>query len=394
MKLALHIGTARTGTTSLQVWCAANRGGLGEQGVCYPLSPGNENHRRLMVYALDTAKADGSFPKLGINSAEDHEAFRSQMREDLRREMATSRASGHRAWLMSSEHLHSKINTPAMIARLYALLRPHFDEIMVYVHLRPQVDLLISNATQRARTGKPVNRAELTRSSVSANSSYFNYNKVIGYWEDVFGPENLRIIPYRRIPDITGFLSDELGVDRKRLPPAARVNSGLDWRAIALANVVHSGFAARNLGNPPEYHLNDMPGAERIQMGLLLAQEVQARFDISNSKLSKRRSDIAYDDLQPDWSEHDEVGNLTLVEAPCLFADQLTHMVRRFAQDRAMERWRRHIAEGRLAALTGDGAALDRAKRAAEDAAAELDALGLLPETVASVEAAGNAATS
>ena len=41
-----------------------------------------------------------------------------------------------------------------------------------------------------------------------------------------------------------------------------------------------------------------------------------------------------------------------------------------------MERWRRHIAEGRLAAVTGDMAALDAAKRAAKDVAAELEALG------------------
>jgi hypothetical protein len=54
----------------------------------------------------------------------------------------------------------------------------------------------------------------------------------------------------------------------------------------------------------------------------------------------------------------------------------VAQVLRRFAQDQAMERWRRHIAEGRLAALTGDTAGLENAKRLARDAAAELESLG------------------
>lgn len=377
MKLALHIGTARTGTTTLQVWFAGNRAGLGEQGICYPTSPGVENHRHLMVYALEFAPSEPVLAEFGIHSPDDHEAFRSQLRTDLAREVEASRAQGHRVWLMSSEHLHSRIATPAMITRLHALLKPHFDDITVYLHLRPQVELLISNATQRARGGRPVNRAELTRPSVSGISNYFNYNKFVTNWEGVFGADNLRLVPYRTIPDMTGFMIDQLQIDARRLSEVIRVNLGLDWRTLALANAVHAGFAGQNLGNAPPFHLDDMPGSDRLQMGRLVAQEVQARFDDSNTKLAKRRKDITVEDLTPDWSQHDETGNLSVVEAPCLFAPQLAHMVRRLAQDSAMERWRRHIAEGRVAALTGNAEALDRAKREAQAAAAELDALGV-----------------
>ena len=171
MKLALHIGTAKTGTTSLQTWFATNRDALGAQGVWYPRAPGAENHRKLMVHARDSDKPDPSFGKFGIRTPAEHEAFRTRLRHDLTVEVAASQRLGHHIWVMSSEHLHSKITTPAMITRLHDLLSPLFDDITIHLHLRPQIDLLVSNASQRARMGRPVTRAELTRDAVSSSSS-------------------------------------------------------------------------------------------------------------------------------------------------------------------------------------------------------------------------------
>ncbi len=376
MKLALHIGTARTGTTTLQTWFSANRAGLAEQGICYPISPGDRNHRRLMIYALDTIVSEPVLTGVGIKSQSDHEAFRSHLREEISREVEASQNLGQNQWLMSSELLHSRIAKPAMITRLHALLKPHFAEITVYLHLRPQVDLLISNASQTIRNGKPVNRADLTRHGVSAVSNFFNYNNFIANWEAVFGAQNLRLVPYRRMPDITLFMIDELLIDSSRLPPVVSVNPSLDWQAMAVSNVVHSGFAKLGLGKPPGLYLDEMKGTERLQLGRGLAQELQARFDDCNTKLTTRRSDITFEELTPDWTQHDAQGNLDIVEAPCLFAPQVALVMRRLAQDNAMERWRRHIAEGRLAAVTGDFAALEAAKRAAKDIAVELEALG------------------
>ena len=381
MKLILHIGTAKTGTTSLQGWFSTNRDALGQQGVWYPRAPGAENHRKLMAYARDTDKPDPSFAKFGIRTPADHTAFRTRLRQELALEVEVSRRLRHHTWVISSEHLHSKVTTPAMMQRLHDLLSPLFDQITVYLHLRPQIDLLVSNASQRARMGRPVTRADLTRDAVSTSSSYFNYNKIVDHWEQVFGAENLVLKPFRRMPDMLGFMTQMLGLDLSRLTALDRANRGLDWRSLALANTVNAGFAALKLGTPPDFHLDDMPGSDRVQLGRALAQEMQALFDASNAKLAKRRSDVTADDLTPDWSAYATASNLHLIEAPCLFADQLTHMVRRFAQDRAMEQWRRHMAEGRLAALTGDNAGLKRAKRLAAEAAAELDALGLTVDT-------------
>ena len=376
MKLALHIGTATTDTATLQAWFSGNRVGLGAQGLWYPLSPGADSHRKLTAYARDTSKPDPIFGQFGIRSQQSHTAFRKKLREDMIRELDTSHARGHRQWLMSSELLHTKINTPEMIARLHDLLAPLFDEITVYLHLRPQVDMLIAFASQRCRMGKPVNRAEMTHPSIGPQNNTYNHDKIVGLWEDAFGPANLRLIPFKTTPDMIGVFSGLFGLDRSNLGPVEPTLRELDWRAIMLSNALSAGYSAMNLDLFMGPYLEGMPGDERLQLGRDLAQDLQGRFEDSNVKLANRRTDITLDDLTPDWPSYTEESNLQLIEAPTLYTEQLAHMVRRLSLDRAVEKWRRHMAEGRLAALTGEGADLERAKRNIQEAAKALDALG------------------
>jgi len=378
MKLALHIGTPKTGTTSLQRWCARNRDALNAQGLCYARTPGAENHRKLMIYARDSDKPDDSFPQFGIRSPEDHEAFRTTLAAELAAEVAAH--PGAHTFLMSNEHIFSKITTPGMAARLRDLLSPLFSEITIYLHLRPQLDLMMSNASQLVRNGKQMSRAEITRPGISPDNYFYGYDRFLRNWEKVFDPAQIRLIPFRRQPDITACMIDALGIDASALPPPQRENSALDWRAIALGNVMNRSLAAASLPRL-NYFLDSMPGSERIQPGLALGQELQARFTASNTALAARRSDITLEDLTPDWASYTESGNLHLIDAPCVFEPQLGHIVQRYAAELALERWRRHIAEGKLAALGGDTAALRRAQRQAQDAAAELGRLGVvLPE--------------
>ncbi len=378
MKLALHIGTTKTGTTTLQRWVLRNRDGLRAQGIHYPDSLLKaESHKKLMFYARDSDKPDASFAAAGIRSPEDHAAFRASLRLDFLREFTDNR--NDRAWLVSSEHLHTKLSSLAMVERVRDLFTPCFSDITVYVHLRPQVDLLVSNASQRARMGREVTRAELARSAVGPGSSYFNYNKIVELWEKVFGAGNLRVVPFRRIPDITGQLITELGIDPAPLGPVTHENEALDWRAIALANVLNRQMQVESLPVPPEFYLNSMPGVERLRIGRALAEEIQGRFSKSNAALVARRSDITADDLVPDWTDHDGAANLHLLEAPCVFGDQIGHLVRRFTQELALERYRRHLAEVRLAIQQGRPDAVRSTRAEVSRLAAELASWGTAP---------------
>ena len=76
MKLILHIGTAKTGTTTLQHWFASNRESLQAQGIYYPKSLGKVNHRALSIFAMNPERPDDSFYRNKIFSVADHQIFK------------------------------------------------------------------------------------------------------------------------------------------------------------------------------------------------------------------------------------------------------------------------------------------------------------------------------
>ncbi|MFN3867408.1 MAG: hypothetical protein ACK4MD_11960, partial [Demequina sp.] len=110
MKLVLHIGTPKTGTTTLQRWFAGNRAAVLAQGVWYPETLGAENHRKLTTHARDSDRPDDSFARLGIRGPEDHARFRRDLEAAFDAEADRARAAGARAALISNEHLWSRIN--------------------------------------------------------------------------------------------------------------------------------------------------------------------------------------------------------------------------------------------------------------------------------------------
>lgn len=345
MKLALHIGTTKTGTTSCQRWFAGNRPALAEQGVVYPETLGDVNHRKLMVYGRDSDKPDEAFARNGIKTKEDHAAFRKTLEAEFAAEVAAH--PNARTWVISNEHLHSKITTLRMIRRVRDFLAPHFDQITVYLHLRPQVDLLVSGASQRARLGKPVTPGSLTRKSVSENSAYFNYDQIVTRWEDVFGADNLRVVPFMRHSNIAAFLADETSIDRRGLNDIPHDNEALDWRTMGLVNAL--GDHTAGLGNLTfALDLRHIPVQERLQIGRSMAEGIQDRFAKTNARLIKRRPDLEPGDLTPDWANYDGVPNIYRLEDTDLFGAQLAHVVQSYRQGLRLERARALLAEAAL----------------------------------------------
>lgn len=345
MKLALHIGTPKTGTTSCQRWFAENRDRLCTQGVIYPRTPGEINHRHLTLYAQNSDKLNENFHRLGIHTAQDHDNFRHRLRTDLEAEIQQN-PQAHQ-WVMSNEHLYSQIRTIEMIARLKDFLDPYFDQISIYAHLRPQVDLLVSNASQRARMGQEVSIQTLTRPGVSDTSAYFNYNMTLKRWVHVFGLDRVHLVPFRQHPDITVYLTEQLNIARAGMPLPIRVNESLGWRSMALVNGL--GVQAADVGDLPQnLFLEQMPGGDRLQIGLELAREIQGRFTNSNTALTQRHRDISLADITPDWSRYDAPPNVQNLMGEAAFSEQMAYVVKRYRQELRLERARGLLAETEL----------------------------------------------
>src|SRR5438270_311818 len=90
----LHIGTEKTGTTSIQNFLSKNRSHLKKQEIIYPRIPGNQSHRDLTVYALGDERQSGGIRRhSGVSSSDQVPGFRERLRSKLDTEFESSRAS-------------------------------------------------------------------------------------------------------------------------------------------------------------------------------------------------------------------------------------------------------------------------------------------------------------
>ncbi len=115
----LHLGSEKTGTSSIQKYFGLHRQALLKEGIWYPRSftnPAGHVHLR-----LSDAAADGSLATHGPVS------------EDFREELQAVRDAGVETALFSSEFFHSQLRDKGSLKRLHDFLGAFFDRVgLVY----------------------------------------------------------------------------------------------------------------------------------------------------------------------------------------------------------------------------------------------------------------------
>jgi hypothetical protein len=188
----LHIGTEKTGTTSIQNFLSRNRSQLSVQGVVYPRSPGNQNHTGLAVYALRETKQSGIRRSSGVSDREQVAPFRERLRADLDRELRSIAAS---RLVFSNEHLSSRLLTEREIERVRNLCARYATQTIVIVYLRNQVDFLVSSFGTSIKSGG-TRRFPFPLSERRIRT--MDYMALLNPWRKIFGRENMIVRRFER----------------------------------------------------------------------------------------------------------------------------------------------------------------------------------------------------
>lgn len=214
MKAVIHIGAEKTGTTTIQNFCAANRSLLLEQGVLYPNSLGTPNQTHLAAYAINDRKIDDLRRDVGVLTAEEVPAFRKSVRESLQAEIA--RCDRVSTLLFSNEHLQSRLLRRSEVMRLQELVGEFADEMKIVVYLRRQDMVAVSYYSTKLKAG--TTEDEPIFPDVPDEDDlppYYDYDSMLRHYEAVFGKDNIdvRIFEPRRMVD-GSLLSDFLNACR------------------------------------------------------------------------------------------------------------------------------------------------------------------------------------
>lgn len=149
-RLVLHIGTEKTGTTSIQRFLHSNRHRLLDDGWTLPSSLGEPEQRRLAVLCNDESFVDDFMRHSNIADPRVRAKVTRQWRAAFAKEIATASTPN---MVISSEHLSSRLFTKTEMDRLHRLLTPHFERIDVVVMLRDPLEAALSLVSTQVQTG-------------------------------------------------------------------------------------------------------------------------------------------------------------------------------------------------------------------------------------------------
>jgi len=182
--LVLHIGTEKTGTTSIQEFLALNRPRLKEAGILYPESLGPTNHTRLAAYAShEPWQLVSKFP---LYTQEKHIKFKKFLNQELHNELALA-ACGQ--VVISNEHLHSRLRETSQIAEIKSFLAHFFHPIKVLVYFRRQDLMACSHYSTALKAGS----ADAKRFKASETNYYYHFFNIHQNWAGVFGPRQVTV---------------------------------------------------------------------------------------------------------------------------------------------------------------------------------------------------------
>lgn len=292
MSIYLHIGTPKTGTTSIQNFLDVNTPALAQQGIVVPRSLGERNHRRLCLYAMDEHRIDKLRRSKRMLTPEIVRLYREKVLREFRAEIATFPPARHVA--MTSEFM-MRLRRRDELERLkeFVCLTGQTD-IRIVIYLRRQDLYYTSGYSQAIKGGKDIPFAP--EGEISEQANYYDRNLQV--WADVFGSAALIVRPFERRSLKNGDVIDDfmaiLGMDDltgfERL---AAHNESLDAYTVEFLRLLNSEVPRRdhgreNYGRARLIHaLETISNGPRLRMGRENAERFLHNFEESNRSVAR-----------------------------------------------------------------------------------------------------------
>ena len=229
----LHVGTVKTGSTSLQAYLQQQQSWLAEQGWAYLAAPGRRDRRDLAACCIALGdERDELLRAEGLLESSQRLAHRQQVRQQLQAQLAAL-PQGHGV-ILSSEHFHLSLQRPEEISSLRQLLAElGLGPVQVVIYLREPVGLMESLYSTMVRSGDqrplPADPAD------SFVALICDHSASLERWRAVFGAE---AVQPRAFPPPGGIGHDLLGLIagvQRPFPPEPRRQSNRGLRPWALA---------------------------------------------------------------------------------------------------------------------------------------------------------------
>lgn len=266
-KLFIHVGTEKTGTTTIQEDMYTNYNLLRKAGILYPKTFGISNHVGFCLAFMNYEQSSELYSVVGCRADESNvAAYKKKILKELEREIFESNCN---TVVISNEHLHSRINSYGEVERIREWARNIFDEVEIVCYLRNQADLAVSYYSTLVKTGSCPDSVFPEFDKIP---HYYDYRKLISMWEEVFGSIVVRKFERESLIDndvTSDFLSIiGYGILKDKFHRDGNSNLSLDAAALELLKIVNKEYPFLYNGkvNPSRRYL--VPFLEKVDLGL------------------------------------------------------------------------------------------------------------------------------
>ena len=192
MKCFLHIGTEKTGTTTLQTFFNLNRNTILEKGFYNPINRDSLTNLKLAVAAYNIDRRDELTKYLGIVSNDDFVNFQQNTVDELKHKITKARKQHPNLELIFiSEFFQSRLTDLEEIQRLRKILFSFgINDISITVYLRDPAEIANSLFSTGIKCGK-IFEIPPPPEDIYFNNVCNHKNTLINF-ANVFGESNLR----------------------------------------------------------------------------------------------------------------------------------------------------------------------------------------------------------
>lgn len=202
MRVLLHIGQSKTGTSAIQAFLTLNRSALCDAGVLYPAAKIGGMSIDLGAHnaVADALVGLSRFPHLTADQ------YFSQFFEEAKR-------VGAKLLILSAEHFFGgeprvwEVADPDDYFKLYrqkvemlaTYLKGH--EVSLLVYLRPQLEWLASAVSQTVRIERLISENQIyqnDRQFFELMKPLLRYETLLAIWSDVIKPHSFTVVPYTK----------------------------------------------------------------------------------------------------------------------------------------------------------------------------------------------------
>ncbi len=124
----MHVGTEKTGTSSIQESLLQNKNGLSKPGCFYLHMNGHNEYRDFSAYCIDESRIDNYFRRNRVAVRKSRESFDNDYLTCYRQKLESIPEHIHTV-IISSEHLSSRLKSMEEIYRVKHLLEDDFSSV-------------------------------------------------------------------------------------------------------------------------------------------------------------------------------------------------------------------------------------------------------------------------